>query len=87
MVFRGIRRSASNYANISQQVQKIQPNIAFVDPYTFALLARIHLSKYASINDDLVSYVDDSLPRAVSNGGQVTANFSIRNERWNTYSI
>ena len=84
VVFRGILRSASNYANITQQVEQIQPNITFVDPYTFALLARIHLSKDASINDDLVSYVDDNLPISVSNGDNITANFSIRNEGWNT---
>jgi hypothetical protein len=84
VVFRGVLRSATNYANIAEQVQKIQPNITFVDPYTFALLARIHLSGDATINDDLVSYVDDNLPRMVHQGDQVTANFSIRNEGWNT---
>jgi hypothetical protein len=83
VVFRGILRSASNYANIAESVQKIQPNITFVDPYTFALLARIHLSRDDSINDDLVSYVNDTLPRSVSNGDIITANFSIRNEGWN----
>ena len=86
VVFRGILRSASSYATIAQQVEHIQPNIAFVDPYTFALLARIHLSRDATINDDLVSYVDDTLPTKVSNGDQVTANFSIRNEGWNALS-
>jgi hypothetical protein len=84
VVFRGILRSASNYANIADQVQQIQPNISFVDPYTLALLARIHLSGNASINDDLVSYVNDSLPTLVSKGDKITANFSIRNEGWNT---
>jgi hypothetical protein len=84
VVYRGILRSASSYANITEQVQKIQPNISFVDPYTFALLARIYLSGDASINDDLVSYVDDTLPKVVHQGDQVTANFSIRNEGWNT---
>jgi hypothetical protein len=83
VVFRGVLRSASNYANISQQVQQIQPNMSFVDPYTFALLARIYLSGDASINDDLVSYVNDSLPSTVSNGQNIIANFSIRNEGWN----
>jgi len=83
VVFRGVLRSASNYANIAESVQKIQPKITFVDPYTFALLARIHLSGDGSINDDLVSYVNDTLPRSVSNGDIVTANFSIRNEGWN----
>jgi hypothetical protein len=84
VVFRGILRSASSYADIADKVQQIQPNITFVDPYTFALLARIHLSGNGSINDDLVSYVDDDLPRSVSKGDIITANFSIRNEGWNT---
>ena len=84
VVFRGILRSASNYASMTEQVQQIQPNISFVDPYTLALLARIHLSRDASINDDLVSYVNDSLPMVVSKGDRITANFSIRNEGWNT---
>jgi hypothetical protein len=84
VVFRGVLRSASNYADIAQKVQQMQPNITFVDPYTFALLARIHLSKDASINDDLVSYVDDNLPLSVNKGDVITANFSIRNEGWNT---
>jgi hypothetical protein len=85
VVFRGILRSASNYANISAQVQQIQPNITFVDPYTFALLAKIHLSGDASINDDLVSYVYDDLPTSVNMSDKnVTACFNIRNEGWNT---
>lgn len=83
VVFRGILRSASSYADIAEKVQQIQPNVTFVDPYTFALLARIHLSKNATINDDLVSYVDDSLPKLVNSDDLVTANFSIRNEGWN----
>ena len=84
LVFRSTLRSASYYANITEHVQEVQPNISFVDPYTFALLARIHLSGDASINDDLVSYVDDTLPSVVHQGEQVTVNFSIRNEGWNT---
>jgi hypothetical protein len=84
VVFRGVLRSASNYANIAQQVQQTQPNITFVDPYTFALLARIHLSGDGSINNDLVSYINDTLPMSVSKGDNITANFSIRNEGWNT---
>lgn len=84
VVFRGILRSASNYANISQQAQQIQPNLNFVDPYTFALLARIHLSGDATINNDLVSYVNDSLPATVNKADSIIANFSIRNEGWNT---
>jgi hypothetical protein len=83
LVFRGILRNASNYANIADKVQQWQPNIKFVDPYTFALLARIHLSKDASINNDLVSYVDDDLPRFVHRGDRLTVKFSIRNEGWN----
>ncbi|CAF1038129.1 unnamed protein product [Adineta steineri] len=83
VVFRGVLRSATNYANISDNVQKIQPNITFVDPYTFALLARIYLSRNDSINNDLVSYIDDNLPEIVSNGDLITVNFSIRNEGWN----
>ena len=84
VVFRGILRGASNYADMAEQVQDRQPNMTFVDPYTFALLARIHLSGDATINDDLVSYVNDSLPRVVRDRDLVTANFSIRNEGWNT---
>ncbi|CAF1016786.1 unnamed protein product [Adineta ricciae] len=84
VVFRGVLRSATNYANITENVEKLQPNITFVDPYTFALLARIYLSKDPTVNNDLVSYVDDNLPRVVRNGDIITANFSIRNEGWNT---
>ncbi|CAF3951370.1 unnamed protein product [Rotaria sp. Silwood2] len=84
VVFRGILRSASNYADIAEKVQQIQPNITFVDPYTFALLARIHLSGDTASNDDLVSYVDDNLPTLVSEGDIIKVNFSIRNEGWNT---
>ncbi|CAF1210142.1 unnamed protein product [Rotaria magnacalcarata] len=84
VVFRGVLRSASSYADIAEKVQQIQPNITFVDPYTFALLARIHLSGNPAYNDDLVSYVDDNLPNLISTGEYVTVNFSIRNEGWNT---
>jgi hypothetical protein len=77
LVFRGVLRNASNYAAIAQQVQQIQPNINFVDPYTFALLARLYYggSGSSSVNYDLVSYVDDTLPRSVSNGDHIKANF------------
>lgn len=84
VVFRGILRSASNYADIATSVQQVQPKITFVDPYTFAFLARLHLSNDASINNDLVSYVADDLPAGVSIGETVTVNFSVRNEGWNT---
>ena len=86
LVFRGVLRNASNYANIAQQVQQIQPNMNFVDPYTFALLARMYYGSggSSSVNYDLVSYVDDTLPKSVRNGDHITANFSIRSEGWNT---
>ena len=84
VVFRGVLRSASSYADLASQVQQIQPGMTFVDPYTFALLARIHLSKDPSVNNDLVSYVDDNLPQLISQGQTIAANFSIRNEGWNT---
>ena len=84
VVCRGTLRSASEYANYTEQVEQIQPNISFVDPYSFALLARIYLSSDGSINDDLVSYISDTLPTLVHQGDQVIANFSIRNEGWNT---
>ena len=85
LVFRGVLRNASNYADIAQQVQQAQPNMAFVDPYTFALLARLYYGGggSSSVNYDLVSYTDDTLPQSVHNGDQITANFSIRNEGWN----
>ena len=84
VVFRGVLRSATNYATIAQQVQQIQPKMSFVDPYTFALLARIHLSQDPSINNDLVSYVDDTLPKMITADQMIRVNFSIRNEGWNT---
>ena len=83
VVFRGVLRNATNYANLANGVQQAQPNMVFVDPYTFALLTRIHLSQDPTANDDLVTYFDDSLPLTVKNGDQISANFSIRNEGWN----
>jgi hypothetical protein len=80
-VFRAVIKQASYYANTVEEVNQKVP-IKFVDPYTFGLLARIHLSGDPNANNDLITYFADTLPKR-TNDKTINANITIRNEGWN----
>lgn len=86
MIFRGTLKSPSFYAAVVEGVRALRPTLEAVEPLALSYLARLALGGH---NDDRVTYVSDSLPRAGGRLGQVLSDvaFVVRNNGWNTLDL
>jgi len=82
MVFRGTLPFPFYYAAVVEAVQKLRPASEAIDTLTLAYLARLVLG---GNNNDRVTYVSDTLPRAGCHAGEVRWNetFLVRNNGFN----
>jgi len=87
-IFRTVLKSPSWILSVLDSFRRQYPQlvdkIVTVDPLSLSYLARHH---YGGNNNDRVTYIDDNIPIVVNRtaiGLYFNANFTIRNNGWNT---
>eukprot|EP00050_Salpingoeca_kvevrii_P017165 m.62488 g.62488 ORF g.62488 m.62488 type:complete len:745 (+) comp7403_c0_seq4:45-2279(+) len=81
LMFRTILRSASDMLAATEAAQQLCPDLVFVGPHEAGYLARL---AYGGNNDNLATYINDTLPNRLQSGQAVNVAVTIRNEGWNT---
>lgn len=80
MMFRTILETADAMHSFVEAAKAMCPTLTFVDPHIAGYLARLQLG---GNNDNIATYLDDTVPASATAGASVSATFTIRNDGWN----
>lgn len=83
MMYRTILESAGLMHDIVAALATACPIMQIVDPHVAAYLARLHLG---GNNDNIATYLADTIPPVVAAGSNISALFTVRNDGWNVLS-